>query len=304
MNLIDFVVDILSTVAVAVIILIIIAAIAVVWRLVLGEWWPWRYPSFLSRRQEPTKHLVVTGGRTKRKKRTKSSQSQAEQGDNEEWIAGLEQRVIQTVKDAVSGQQGEIRKSLKQIESSLGAVIKRLDQIESIKWSVQDRIQSGPVEDVRAPHEASAKNRDDRLPSSTESALKEFCQLYNASVSDRHERDRFQQRYQPTRITVANAVQRKKNPEILPEFEEHSAGDFLAVKFGDGGKSKFAVVPRFDLTFDERTVGIGTIELLFKCNNYQASQASGRVKLIKPAIFSYDGRNWKQEEEGILNLGR
>jgi hypothetical protein len=139
---------------------------------------------------------------------------------------------------------------------------------------------------------------------SYESPVKAFCRLYNDAVDDPSLRAEFRDRYRPQRIGTVNAMQRRRNPSLSPEFQTSNDGDYFAVAELVPAQRGFAVVPRFDLTFQDTNYGPGAMGIVFDCPNYDEGLSYRSVKVVQPAIFEPDaGTGWKVARKGILSLG-
>ncbi|MBI1923908.1 hypothetical protein HYR99_06620 [Candidatus Poribacteria bacterium] len=134
--------------------------------------------------------------------------------------------------------------------------------------------------------------------------MQEFGHLYNAAVEDSKRHSEFAQRYQPVRIGVANAMERRRDSSKEPDFQTSPYGDYFAVVV-EGG-TRYAVVPRFALTFQESSYGPGAMGQVFECPNYDIRQRYPRVKVVKPAVFEPDParQRWTLKEKGVLDLGQ
>lgn len=138
-----------------------------------------------------------------------------------------------------------------------------------------------------------------------ESPLQTFIRLYNEAVDDPNKRGDFNQKYSITRIGVANAMDRRQDPSIEPDFQTSTAGAYIAVKID--GQSNYAVVPRFGTTIDNYLYGPGAAEKIFYCDGYKPNSSYTDVKVIQPAFFDPDTsrQKWtfKEKGKGTLDLG-
>ncbi|MEN3332423.1 MAG: hypothetical protein V7641_1788 [Blastocatellia bacterium] len=133
----------------------------------------------------------------------------------------------------------------------------------------------------------------------------ELVHSYNQGIIDSGDRDTFQTRYKPIRVKTANALQRQRDSNLSPEFHTHHAGDYYAVEFEEGGQKRYAVLPRFGLTFDAVSFGPGAIGEVFDCGEYNSGLQYHQAKVIQPAIFEPDGdQGWRLVEKGRLDLGQ
>jgi hypothetical protein len=144
-----------------------------------------------------------------------------------------------------------------------------------------------------------------RRPTYSTRVPAELIHSYNRGVMDASGRDDFQARFQPIRIMTANAMQRRKDPHLEAEFQTGNAGNYYAVEFEEGGQKRYAVLPRFGLTFDAVSFGPGAIGDVFDCDEYNPRLEYHRVQVFQPAIFEPDGdQGWRLVEKGRLDLGQ
>jgi hypothetical protein len=136
-----------------------------------------------------------------------------------------------------------------------------------------------------------------------ETALQEFCRLYNALVDGSGQQE-FWERYKPIRISVKNSVERRRHPELEPDFITSTDGDYYAIKWGKD--NQYVVVPRPGMAFQEYSYGPGAMGLVFDCPNYNLQFRYHHVKVIKPALFETDPtmERWKLRARGRLDLGK
>lgn len=128
--------------------------------------------------------------------------------------------------------------------------------------------------------------------------------LYNDGVDDPSRRQEFREVYDPIRIRTSNAMERRRNVTLPAEFRTASEGDFYAVRIEGLGDSQRLVVPRFDLTFEESSVGPGAMGDVFNFSSYDQQARYSHVKLVRAAIFRPDGdRGWALVQKGQLELG-
>lgn len=136
------------------------------------------------------------------------------------------------------------------------------------------------------------------------SPLQELVSTYNAALGNETERSRFRDIYRVSRIGVQNAMERRRDSSLPPLFQTASEGDYYAIDIRDQGSSKFAIVPRFDLTLQESNYILGAIGTVFRCSGFNANLRYRHFKLDRPAFFSrgFD-ESWNLVEPGELNIG-
>jgi hypothetical protein len=130
-----------------------------------------------------------------------------------------------------------------------------------------------------------------------------ICRLYNAGVENRSQQYEFQNRFRATVIGTSNAMQRRRDNNITPEFQQMNEGEYLAVQPSDGGRTYY-VVPKYDLTFQELSYGPGAMGVVFDCPEFNPQLHYRHVKVIKPAKFECLGQQWILRQRGKLELGR
>jgi hypothetical protein len=155
--------------------------------------------------------------------------------------------------------------------------------------------------------------RDEILPKSWTEAkydksynngsLGKLCSDYNNVVDNPPKKSDFTQCYNPVRFGTINAMERRRTPEILPIFQTTSDGDYYAIK--NDGDSLYAVVPRFDIDFQDYYYSPGAMGSVFECPNYNYLYTYRKVKVDYPALFELDSsqNQWKPKQSGKLILG-
>ncbi|MBI1923907.1 hypothetical protein HYR99_06615 [Candidatus Poribacteria bacterium] len=149
----------------------------------------------------------------------------------------------------------------------------------------------------------SQKKQNDSYQPQEKSPRQMFCHLYNVAVEDSNARDEFIRRYQPIQISVANAMERRRDSSIEPRFQTADGGGYYAVAVEEN--MPYVIVPRFDLTFQDSLYREGAMGQVFECPNYDVRQHYPRVKVVKPALFEPDSakQHWTLKEKGQLDLG-
>lgn len=135
-------------------------------------------------------------------------------------------------------------------------------------------------------------------------AFKEFCDVYNVGVADRFRREELRQHYQKHyRIGVANASERRLNPEQPPTLNTDTSGYYLA--FYINAEDLHAVVPLHGLVIQESIYGPGAFGEVFECPDFDARRRYREVKVMRPAIFEPDlnREQWTLKKRGKLDLG-
>jgi hypothetical protein len=121
-------------------------------------------------------------------------------------------------------------------------------------------------------------------------------------VDDRNRRGEFQERFHPLRIGTVNASDRRRDPNLPPEYREASDGNFLAIE--ESRRLGYLIVPRFDLTIKEANYEAGAIGTVFYCRGWDPLLSYSRVMLRRPAIFEKNGNAWSLKSAGVLELGQ
>lgn len=131
-----------------------------------------------------------------------------------------------------------------------------------------------------------------------------LCQDYNSVIDDPSRKSEFVQHYSPIRFGVINAMERRRDPNIDPVFQTASNGEYYAVAIGTS--SLYAVMPRFDTTFQAYAYGPGAMGIVFDCLGYDSKLSYRRIKLKQPASFDHDRakQQWILKRKGVLDLGQ
>ena len=319
-------------------IFILYAALALIGLIVVsGLWYVWKMLSGGRPRRRPRSYRRLTLPRFnfKREKSnteagTHTTQLGEQQGERvgagsseqvvvnkaqiEEMLAilleefGLER--IQTMFEEIEGIQKKISLLEKEPENSsneLGQIDKRLKEVERKLQKPDSKPESTKqvYEVVNPPAIPPVTQPAKDKPRSWTEVPLELLNLYNAAVVDQGSQDTFQTRFRPIRIKTANAMQRRRDPHLPPEFQTADDGDYYAVAIKARGQDRYAVMPRFDLTFGEVSYGPGGMGMVFDCPEYDARLQYHRVRVVHPAIFEPDGdQNWRLVEQGSLDLGQ
>ncbi|MEN3332422.1 MAG: hypothetical protein V7641_1787 [Blastocatellia bacterium] len=226
--------------------------------------------------------------------------------------------------DKNEGNLHRIDKKLQEIEKDLRQIRRRLEN-QSDRGQEKNKIPERPHNEY--PNDSYSQDNEpyhfpkqaakviESVPSIPPPARKrstlsvqvpsELIHSYNRGVVDTNDRDTFQTRYKPIRVKTANAMKRREDPNLPPEFHTHHAGDYYAVEFEEGGQKRYAVLPRFGLTFDAVSFGPGAIGEVFDCDGYDSGLKYHQAKVIQPAIFEPEGdQGWRLVAEGELDLGQ
>jgi hypothetical protein len=127
--------------------------------------------------------------------------------------------------------------------------------------------------------------------------------LYNAAIQNSERQIEFERGFNPVRVDVANAMFRRRNPNLEPEFGSKDSGDFLVVEIEDDGSRRFAVFPRFGLTISEANYRSGAVGEVFRCPGFDSQRHYTIFRVISPAFFSREQwEQWKLIETGELEL--
>ncbi|MBI3650562.1 MAG: hypothetical protein HY231_05885 [Acidobacteria bacterium] len=140
---------------------------------------------------------------------------------------------------------------------------------------------------------------------STSAQYKIFREHYNQAADDTSQRQAFRNQYNPIRFGTSNAMQRREDFSIDPIFQTANDGDYYAIQLGNS--NQYAVVPRFDLTFQESSYGPGAMGMVFDCPQFNPQLRYRRVRVHQAAIFeSQDKQTWKlvPGRRGQLQLGQ
>lgn len=127
-----------------------------------------------------------------------------------------------------------------------------------------------------------------------------LLELYNRAVTDTEAREQFRDRHMPIRFGTVNAVERRQNPTLDPEFREATDGDFFA--FAIPGRKEYAVMPRLGLTIESVSYGAGALGKVFDCPRYEPGLFYSRYRVRRPATFNRDGDRWELRSPGELDL--
>lgn len=214
-----------------------------------------------------------------------------------------------------SGSQGVILKEIREIRKGQEDLLHRLEQLtgesgagrESV-GGMQDAV---AIDDDGAPplEEQSQKEISSRSESKEElpwsAVLESISQLYNAGITDPSLRQALRDRYELIRIGPVNLMERRRDPSVDPIFKTASDGDYYAVPLDGADSGSYAVVPRFDLVFQESSYGPGAMNRVFDCQGFNPQKRYSQVKVIWPALFRPDaGETWILNQRGKLNLGQ
>jgi hypothetical protein len=131
----------------------------------------------------------------------------------------------------------------------------------------------------------------------------QMIELYNRALADPLASREFREQYQPIRIDIVNAVERRLSPtaRIDPEFKQTPDGDFFALPLSE--PNKYSVVPRLGLTIGPVSYQAGALGEMFGRPDYDPAQSYSRYQVRKPALFRRDGDNWELVQPGQIELG-
>jgi len=204
--------------------------------------------------------------------------------------------------DKLARLQQQTLLKIEELERPLFGVKSLIQKVNSIESTLRNLVQliqkqQTPIRQEPQPQ----KTQNDLLQK--ESPLQTFCHLYNA-VEGSNEQDEFIRRYQPVQVSVANVMERRRDLSIEPVFQTVPSGNYYAVAIE--GSMLYAVVPCFDLAFQDSSYGPGAMGQVFDCPNYNPQLCYRNVKVVKPAFFEPDSakQHWTLKEKGELDLGQ
>ncbi|MBM3234750.1 hypothetical protein FJZ31_00450 [Candidatus Poribacteria bacterium] len=178
------------------------------------------------------------------------------------------------------------------------------NEVNSIKSGLRNLEQTIQKLQTLIQQNLQTQKTEDNSTQAKETPLQTFCRFYNDAVEDSNKRNEFMQRFNPIRIGAANAMERRREPSIEPVFQTANDGDYYAVVIE--GNTLYAVVPRFDLTFQESIYGPGAMGQVFDCPNYNPQLRYRNVKVVKSAFFEPASakQRWMLKAKGELDLGQ
>jgi hypothetical protein len=145
---------------------------------------------------------------------------------------------------------------------------------------------------------------DNRLSMRNDKSIKELCSMYNEANRSIDARNDFEQKYNQIRLEVANAMERRTNPRLEPNYQiSQKKGDYLAIQTADAGI--YAIVPSFGVIQDFN-YGTGALGIVFDCPNFDPKFKYRNVEILRPAFFETDmsKQKWTLKQTGSLNLGQ
>jgi hypothetical protein len=297
-------------IAFALIAVLLVGVLLMIWRITLEAWWPWSWPFHSSSNDSTTR--ATTSGNLSREdvKKLMRSVLSKEYGlttGNAQTITNEIQRMQSAINELKQGQRKN-EKWLAQMEKALPN-----DNKELAGNRHQPETQYGYKREATPIRQTSPGiDRAVKLPrvepvSSHYSAdfPSDLIWLYNAGVINPSDRDKFRIQFQPKRINTTNATERSKDPNLAPEFQTDDAGDYYAIQLERHSGRRYAVLPRFDLTFDEVILGPGAMGYVFDLPDYTPGLRYPRIKVLLPAVFESEGEHsWRRLERGKLDLGQ
>lgn len=156
----------------------------------------------------------------------------------------------------------------------------------------------------RTQTQGTTHSSDETVDPTSHRISKKLCQHYNNGLEGSQLRNEFIQNYSPIRIGVTNVMQRRRDPSIKPAFQTANDGNYYAIAID--GKNCYLVFPRFDLTLQESSYGLGAMGQVFDCPMYSPQLRYRNMKVVKPAHLECDpaSQRWRIKEKGTLYLGR
>ncbi len=186
-------------------------------------------------------------------------------------------------------------------------------QCVDLQQALDEALQTGKgqltaSDSVSAPDPALAETKTPNPEASPEKsseakngyvAMGAMVSEYNRVVDQPQLENTFRDKYGPERLEVENFVDRKLNPELPPVFIK-GGGDYwvIATKTPD----HYIVLPRFTMVYDEDVHEASAMGQVFVVNGYRPGRRFTKIRLIKPAIFTYTEDVWKPTEQGELQL--
>lgn len=208
---------------------------------------------------------------------------------------------LEEIYERLNHVEGDIRELRMQL--GLGGKTKQdLSSQPTIQWGTYTAADQSTSQ---AQHKRTPESRAPRQQYTHEGPVEILCNLYNQGVENPSHRTEFKDRYRPDRIGTSNAMARRRDPTIDPEFQLANDGDYYAITEVIQGSKYYAVVPKFDLTLQESNYGPGAMSLVFQCPNYDPQMSYRHVRVVRPAAFERDAsQNWKLKKQGELDLGQ
>jgi hypothetical protein len=134
---------------------------------------------------------------------------------------------------------------------------------------------------------------------------------YNRASSDRAFKNTFRDKYQSTRFDTENAVERRMDARIPPDFRTHDAGTYDAYKNGN----TYLVYPRFGTTLEHVGLTAGAMQDVYDFPDIPVTktinpvtgqpvrdtiQAINDYKVSRPAIFTEENGKWNLVSKGEI----
>lgn len=127
--------------------------------------------------------------------------------------------------------------------------------------------------------------------------------LYNTTIADEQRQSEFNKRFKPIRVDVINALDRRRDPKLNPQFQSSNSGDLLVVEINGARPTSFVVFPRFELTIYESNYRAGAFGEVFHCPIFNPKQRYSVHSVQSPAFFSMgQSGSWTLERKGELEL--
>lgn len=138
-----------------------------------------------------------------------------------------------------------------------------------------------------------------------QTSIVELVDAYNRALYNNDERHRFRETYQIERIGVQNAMERRRDANLEPVFQNASDGDYFAIVSMKGKDNCYPIVPRFDLIVQDSNYKAGALGEIYRCIGFETNKQYRKFRLVQPAYFSrIDDKTWKLEKRGEIHLNK
>jgi hypothetical protein len=213
----------------------------------------------------------------------------------------------------IRGRRGDsesLAEDIKQLELAQQGLSDRLTALDGSPDTGQEqpppkKLKTVEEKEKHRAHKEEKVASQSRKATPWQASFDAISQLYNDAVDNQSARQRFREVYETTRIGPSNAMARRRDPNIEPEFQTLSDGDYYAVPLRESSSNYYAVIPRFDLAFQESSYGPGAMNWVFDCPDFNPQKRYSHVRVIRPALFMPDtGNSWTRKGRGELNLGQ
>jgi polyhydroxyalkanoate synthesis regulator phasin len=130
-------------------------------------------------------------------------------------------------------------------------------------------------------------------------SVKRFIEDYNRAAERPEANHAFRDKYGPEQVEVIKRLDRAAAPRPGPNFAK-GRGDYWVVP--SKTPNHYLVIPRIGMIYDDGAHQTEAMSEVFEVEGYFEGGRFPRIRLIRPAIFTVQDRQWTRLEKGAIRV--